>query len=69
MAEALLELANPNRAAVHPDVIVTIPHSTITGGRVNPFDPPTVIDAGGKRHVAVVSRSKSRAQRCVSVGA
>ena len=46
MAEALIELANPNRATVRPDVIVTIPDSMITGGRVNPFDPPTVVDGG-----------------------
>jgi hypothetical protein len=45
-AEALIELANPNRATVHPDVIVTIPAHTITDGRVNPFDPPTLIDSG-----------------------
>ena len=46
LAEALLELANPNRATVHPDVIITIPADTILNERVNPFDPPTVIDAG-----------------------
>jgi hypothetical protein len=46
MAEALLELANPNRSTVHPDVIITIPASTITDGREHPFDPPTIVDAG-----------------------
>jgi hypothetical protein len=50
MAEALLELANPNRGTVHPDVIVTIPASTILTERVNPFDPPTVIDSGPIRY-------------------
>jgi hypothetical protein len=46
MAEALLELANPDRASVHPDVIVTIPAGTVIAGQENPFDPPTVIDGG-----------------------
>lgn len=46
LAEALIELADPNRTTVHPDVIVTVPASTIVDGQVNPFDPPEVIDAG-----------------------
>jgi hypothetical protein len=46
LAEALLELANPDRGTVHPDVIITIPASTITSGKAYPFDPPTVIDGG-----------------------
>ncbi len=46
LAEALIELANPDRATVHPDVIVTIPADTIHTGEENPFDPPTIIDAG-----------------------
>lgn len=46
LAEALIELANPKRAKVHPDVVVSIPAATITTGQVNPFDPPTIIGSG-----------------------
>ena len=46
LAEALIELAKPGRATVHPDVVVTIPASTIATGKVNPFDPPTIIGSG-----------------------
>ena len=51
-ADALVEVANracdatPGRPAVHPDVVVVVPHTALINEQPDPCDPPTTIGAG-----------------------
>jgi hypothetical protein len=51
-AEALIEAMHrasgpdPERTALHPDVIVNVPADALRTGEPDPFDPPTVIGGG-----------------------
>ncbi len=51
-AQAVVEMAHrasgarPDQPAVHPDIVVVVPHHTLTDPDPNPFDPPTVLGGG-----------------------
>jgi len=51
-ADAFVEMAhrasgkNPDQPAVHPDIVVVVPATALTGAGPDPFDPPTLIGAG-----------------------
>ena len=51
-AEGFVEMAHrasgarPDQPAVHPDIVVVVPHQALTDAEPNPFDPPHLIGAG-----------------------
>ncbi len=51
-ADALVEMghrasgAHPDQPAVHPDIVVVVPHHNLTDAEPDPFDPPTLVGGG-----------------------
>ena len=37
---------NPEQPAVHPDIVVVVPATALTGAGPDPYDPPTLVGAG-----------------------
>ncbi len=38
--------ARPDQPAVHPDIVVVVPHHALTAPEPDPFDPPTLVGGG-----------------------